>query len=80
MAELLLAAAAAYFGYKASRRVRAAYSSAKQEMYENQRIPDYYNQPPDYPTRRPHHRYPNRSNGYSRHTEHLYSNGNLYRR
>jgi len=47
MAEILLAAGAAYLGLKAAKKVHSAYSNTKAEMYEEQYAyqPDYYYQP-----------------------------------
>ncbi len=74
MAELLLAAGAAYLGYKAARKVHSAYSSAKQEMYaEQDMINPYYQQTNQY--LQP---YPGRSNG-SYHHSNPYGSGNIHR-
>jgi hypothetical protein len=77
MAELILAAGAAYLGYKAARRVRSAYSSAKQEMYEEQEWGNYYNQPDYYNQQYNYHQYPNgSSNNY--HHSHRHHSGYSY--
>jgi hypothetical protein len=69
MAELLLAAGAAYLGLRAARRVRSAYNNAIDEMYEKQRLADYYHHSQQYENRYDdnyHH-----SNRY--HSDYLYS-------
>lgn len=45
MAEILLAAGAAYLGLKAARKVKSAYSNTKAEMYEEQYANQQYYQP-----------------------------------
>jgi hypothetical protein len=50
MAELLLAAGAAYLGIKAGRKIRSAYIGAREEMYEEQQMSNYYNQPNNFYT------------------------------
>ncbi len=74
MAALLLAAGAAYLGYKAARKVRSAYSSAKQEMYEEQdMVNPYYQRTNQY--LQP---YSGGSNGHYRHSS-PNGSGNIHR-
>ncbi|CAF2406477.1 unnamed protein product [Rotaria sp. Silwood2] len=61
MAELILAAGAAYLGWRAARRVRWAYNSALEEMYAEQQY-DYYDEPYGYGSQGYNH-YPSRSSG-----------------
>jgi hypothetical protein len=44
MAQMILAAGAAYLGFRAARKARAAYRKSKQEMYEEQELNNYYTQ------------------------------------
>lgn len=84
MAEILLAAGAAYLGLKAARKVRSAYSSAKQEAIAEQEFGSYYEpeyyytQQYDYPrSSRPSSGYHHHSSG--RHSGYPRTGGSAYR-
>ena len=75
MAEILAVGAAAWLGWKAARRVRRAYVSAKEDMYYEQNGMGYYDQPPPYYSQPPppysrggygsgHHHHSGRSHSY----------------